>query len=178
MNRVVSLTVLFVCCLLSFTCGTFVRKSKLDNGRIVGGKVVDIKDFPYQVSLRNLGSHMCGGSIISDRFILTAGHCTYSKIQLFLRIRAGSTDKSKGGVTYSIKRIISHPKFDYSNIDYDFALIEVKGKIRYNKNVGPIKLPAQDQEIIDGINCTVSGWGETKVSLLNSSIIMLPLTIG
>lgn len=41
------------------------------SGRIVGGREVDIKDFPYQVSLQRGGGHICGGSIIGERHVLT-----------------------------------------------------------------------------------------------------------
>lgn len=41
-------------------------------GKIVNGFEADIKNFPYQVSLQ-APSHFCGGSIISENFVLTAG---------------------------------------------------------------------------------------------------------
>lgn len=50
-------------------------RPRLD-GRIVGGDVVDIVDYPYQISLQSGNSHICGGSIIGANYILTAAHCT------------------------------------------------------------------------------------------------------
>lgn len=44
-------------------------------GRIVGGVDATLGQFPHQISLRQSGSHICGGSIISRDFILTAAHC-------------------------------------------------------------------------------------------------------
>ena len=44
--------------------------------KIIGGIEAEEGDFPYQVSLRLLrGNHFCGGSIISNQWILTAAHC-------------------------------------------------------------------------------------------------------
>lgn len=46
------------------------------DGRIVGGEETNIKLYPHQVSLQYFGSHICGGSIISTKYVVTAAHCT------------------------------------------------------------------------------------------------------
>lgn len=51
-------------------------QDKMDNvTKIVGGKVIDISVVPYQVVLQKHGFFICGGSIITRDYILTAAHC-------------------------------------------------------------------------------------------------------
>lgn len=53
---------------------TIVAASPLTN-RIVGGNEAVPGQFPYQISLRKDDAHICGGSIITADWILTAAHC-------------------------------------------------------------------------------------------------------
>ncbi|RXG67997.1 Serine proteinase stubble, partial [Armadillidium vulgare] len=56
-------------------CGRNTRTSKL--GKIIGGRPADPKDWPWMAALLkvNDSSLICGGVLITDRYVLTAAHC-------------------------------------------------------------------------------------------------------
>nr|XP_020666244.1 serine protease 27-like isoform X2 [Pogona vitticeps] len=43
--------------------------------RIVGGKDSQEGEWPWQVSIKLNGEHHCGGSLVTDQWIITASHC-------------------------------------------------------------------------------------------------------
>ena len=58
---------------LSSDCGSRPQY----NTRVVGGNISKPGQFPWQVSLHFNSEHLCGGSIITPSWILTAAHCVY-----------------------------------------------------------------------------------------------------
>lgn len=48
---------------------------KEDEQRIVGGRPTEPHDYPWMTALAYKGRLLCGGSLINDRYILTAAHC-------------------------------------------------------------------------------------------------------
>lgn len=73
--------------LLTFAAATLVVFNQLSfaQRRIIGGHPVKIESAPYQVALLDNNGHRCGGSLISESFVLTAAHCT-SKINTLINI--------------------------------------------------------------------------------------------
>lgn len=47
------------------------------SSRIVGGNMSSLAQWPWQASLQFQGYHLCGGSVITPVWIVTAAHCVY-----------------------------------------------------------------------------------------------------
>lgn len=59
----------------AFVSNEGLSLSKEREGRIVGGEIAREGQFPFIASIRTHGNfHLCGGSIIADRWVLTAAH--------------------------------------------------------------------------------------------------------
>ncbi|KAK9751366.1 Trypsin [Popillia japonica] len=134
------------------------------DGRIVGGSSVDISEYPYQISLLWYGSHICGGSIISENYVVTAAHCTDGSSASSLSIRAGSSIRNSGGSVVSVSVLNQHPSFDYWSLDYDISVLSLSSSLSLGSNIAAISLPSENQQLAAGTESVVSGWGTTSES--------------
>ncbi|KAK3535608.1 hypothetical protein QTP70_017801, partial [Hemibagrus guttatus] len=96
------------------------------------------------VSLRFRGSHFCGAAILTDCWLLTAAHCFSTSTEEFLRgVEAvvGEYDQrvvDRGEQRFGVKNVILHEQYDHTlPMNYDIALLEMKGRICFSKNKIP-----------------------------------------
>ncbi|CAB0036567.1 unnamed protein product [Trichogramma brassicae] len=139
------------------------------NGRIYGGDAVNIEVYPYQVSLQYGSQHICGGSIIDNEWILTAGHCVDVPVYNML-IRTGTSYVEQGGTLHRVQKIIRHPKYRLDNRGVpwdDIALIKLSNPIVFNDQQDKIDLYEKFEKSQVGVNATVSGWGATDEGFLD-----------
>ncbi|XP_054728594.1 serine protease SP24D-like [Anastrepha obliqua] len=144
------------------TLSSISSGSAAPNGRIVGGTDANIGQFPHQVSLqREDGSHTCGGSIISENFILTAAHCVVVGDGIepyparYFQVRVGSIQRTAGGKLLQLKRIIVNKT--YGNFLNDVALLELEQPLVFTDNIKAIEMASE--EVPSGEDVGISGWG-------------------
>ncbi|XP_062830824.1 suppressor of tumorigenicity 14 protein [Anolis carolinensis] len=141
--------------------------------RIVGGENARTGKWPWQASLQ-LGTygHICGASIISNRWLVSAAHCFQDSDSIRYSVASGWTAYmgiktiNKNINDYvamrAVKRIIIHPHYDQYISDYDIALLEMEAPVFFTELVQPICLPSTPRVFIYGTVCYVTGWGAIK----------------
>ena len=132
--------------------------------RIVGGTAVPDGKYSFMTSLRSAsGSHFCGGSLISSRYVLTASHCVSGKSPSQVNVVVGRTTLSgTSGQARSVARIVMHPNYG-SPVGYahDAALLELGADV---VGIAPIRVAdaADDVHETPGNSLTTAGWGTTR----------------
>uniref|UniRef100_A0A8C2NFE2 Peptidase S1 domain-containing protein n=1 Tax=Capra hircus TaxID=9925 RepID=A0A8C2NFE2_CAPHI len=128
--------------LLSSPVSTQVAFPSDDDDKIVGGYTCAENSVPYQVSL-NAGYHFCGGSLISDQWVVSAG----------------------GEQFIDASKIIRHPRYSSWTLDNDILLIKLSTPAVINARVSTLALPSACAPA--GTECLISGWGNTLSSGVN-----------
>lgn len=135
-------------------------------GRIIGGERARLGQFPHQVSVRRTRdrTHVCGGALVSDQFVLTAANCTQGiyGITANVYVIVGSTSMSANyGTSYGVNRIRNHPQFNPTTLANDISVIRLNGRIAFNNIIRPIKLPVSNVAADSG--AIITGWGRHDV---------------
>ncbi|KAJ8704802.1 hypothetical protein PYW08_012122 [Mythimna loreyi] len=139
---------------------------------IIGGTEANIRDFPHMalvgwMKIQEPGySWKCGGSLISDRYVLTAGHCAYQDKDANVEsglphaVQLGSSFlDDPGALVVKISAVIKHPKYKMRRSYHDVALIKMVSKVRFSEVIRPACLGFPPPE---GRSVIATGWGRTE----------------
>ncbi|KAL3886432.1 hypothetical protein ACJMK2_026424 [Sinanodonta woodiana] len=133
------------------------------NHRIVGGVLSTPGAYPWQVSVRYGGEHLCGGTLIDQNWIVTAAHCFEGMSGDYWTVALGVHDMSQM-YTANIHRtsVISvHGSYDSQTNENDIAMMKLDRPVDLSgMHIRPACLPSESADFTNRV-CTVTGWGAT-----------------
>nr|XP_025046103.1 LOW QUALITY PROTEIN: serine protease 27-like [Pelodiscus sinensis] len=139
---------------------------RLVSGRILNGQDAPDGAWPWQVSVRRHGFHICGGALVSESWVVSAAHCFAPSVATSAyRVHLGenqSVPETPTQASLSVKRIVPHP--DYNGVSFfaDIALLELENPLAFTAAVHPICLLDAAVRVPAGQPCWVTGWGNIR----------------
>ncbi|KAK7794496.1 hypothetical protein R5R35_004715 [Gryllus longicercus] len=129
-------------------------------------EIAQANEFPH-VALLGYGdektpSWECGGSLISERFVLTSANCISSGKGIPKIVRLGerdlnTTDEINEHEDYKVAKAILHPEFENGVLYNDIALLRLAKDVAFTASIRPACLHTQKD--IQAQRTIISGWG-------------------
>uniref|UniRef100_A0A8C5MSX5 Coagulation factor X n=1 Tax=Leptobrachium leishanense TaxID=445787 RepID=A0A8C5MSX5_9ANUR len=121
----------------------------------------------FQVLIRShRGYEICSGSLISNRWVLSAAHC-FEAVNPH-HVTVGDYDKfrrDQDEQKIAVLKFFSHPHYFAEHYDHDIALLYLRSPVIFNEYARPICLPTPSLGRLltqEGEIGQVSGWGATR----------------
>lgn len=113
--------------------------------RVSGGVPTIRGDFPWTVLIRHIDGRYCGGSLVSELYVLTAANCVdRGRKTTDLRVRLGSrklSTQNQDVVDRSVDSIDIHDNWKGNvTVDDNIALLKLSEPVTFNSFIQPVNL--------------------------------------
>ncbi|XP_039484790.1 trypsin-1 [Drosophila santomea] len=141
--------------------------------RIVGGTRVRTNKYPWIAQIIRGTFLFCGGTLINDRYVLTAAHCVHGMDMRGVSVRLLQLDRSSThlGVTRSVAFAHAHVGYDPVSLVHDIALLRLDQPIPLVDTMRPACLPSNWLQNFDFQKAIVAGWGLSQEGGSTSSVL-------
>lgn len=149
---------------------------------VVGGVISSPNSWPWMTAIFKKGAtaatsrFLCGASLISTRYIISAAHCFDSE--------RGNIDPSKftvsvgahntrDGTEYPLESIKIHPNYQQRQYYNDLSILKTSRPMTLTRKVYPVCMPQPTivSRIVTHQNVTVTGWGDTSFGGVGSKVL-------
>ncbi|XP_055699152.1 serine proteinase stubble-like [Phlebotomus papatasi] len=137
------------------------------NTDVIGGVSSSPGEFPHMAALgyedaddADIVYFFCGGSLISERYILTAAHCFLRNSAEFARLGEydiTSAADNNNVADFDIANVITHPQYRSSSVYNDIALVLLDTDVILEQFIRPACL--NYQEDTSSFELVATGWG-------------------
>ncbi|XP_066935989.1 granzyme B(G,H)-like [Clytia hemisphaerica] len=122
--------------------------------------------WPWVVSVQIRSQDICGGTILSKTWIMTAAHCfNHKPAASDITVVAGAHNikiHEDSQQTITAKRYVLNPGYNPNSNVADIALIELSTPLKFNKRVEQARIQAKDEYPSLEKTCFIAGWGQTS----------------
>ncbi|KAH8405053.1 hypothetical protein KR222_007008, partial [Zaprionus bogoriensis] len=151
----------------SCTCGV------PNANRIVGGVQVRTNKYPWIAQMIRGSFLFCGGTLINDRYVLTAAHCVHEMDMSAVSVRLLQLDRSSThtGITRAVAFAHAHAGYDPVRLVHDIALLRLDQPVPLVQSMRPVCLPSSRLQQFDYQKAIVAGWGLSHEGGSTSSVL-------
>lgn len=143
-------------------CGERMERGRDGFGRIVNGSEARLASHPWVVGIQFVDKLYCGGALINNRYVITAGHCLKGINPKRIKLVIGDHDRrslSSVQQTRYVGQVHIHPGFEKRTFNNDIALIMMDREVQFSGYIRPVCLPDMDRSY-NKQETTIVGWGK------------------